>query len=528
MNTRAAFFKEAARQLTWGKNMQTLLKTTTLLAAALACSLTAGIAAGETAPKMKMTTPIPTDITTPDTVESRIGTLTFNDGFPTDETVQKVYDNLAFQRGVETFLTALPGGSMEAFRQGLASMGVKDNQSVLMFEELMDPSSLFLTGNTESIYSLAWVDLKDGPLVFEVPPDVLGFIDNHWFQYVADFGRVGPDKGQGGKYLLLPPGYKGEVPEGYFVYHSKTYGNLLFWRGFMKGGNPKSAVAEIKKHTKVYRLKDAGNPPPMKFVNASGKVFNTIGPNTYKFYEDIDKIVQYEPNEAFSPVILGQLAALGIEKGKTFNPDARMKKILTEAAEVGNATARALVFKYPDKDVALYPGSAWFTGFVGGNYEFQSQPGVDNTDAKVHFIYYATGITPAMALKLVGKGSQYAAAVTDAKGQRLDGGKTYKLHMPPNIPARDFWSFTVYDNQSRSMLQTDQKYPSIGNDKKGVVSNADGSVDVWFGPTAPKGHESNWVQTIPGKGWNVVMRLYGPEEAWFNKTWRPGEIEPVE
>ena len=528
MNTRAAFFKEAARQLTWGKNMQTLLKTTTLLAAALACSLTAGIAAGETAPKMKMTTPIPADITTPDTVESRIGTLTFNDGFPTDETVQKVYDNLAFQRGVETFLTALPGGSMEAFRQGLASMGVKDNQSVLMFEELMDPSSLFLTGNTESIYSLAWVDLKDGPLVFEVPPDVLGFIDNHWFQYVADFGRVGPDKGQGGKYLLLPPGYKGEVPEGYFVYHSKTYGNLLFWRGFMKGGNPKSAVAEIKKHTKVYRLKDAGNPPPMKFVNASGKVFNTIGPNTYKFYEDIDKIVQYEPNEAFSPVILGQLAALGIEKGKTFNPDARMKKILTEAAEVGNATARALVFKYPDKDVALYPGSAWFTGFVGGNYEFQSQPGVDNTDAKVHFIYYATGITPAMALKLVGKGSQYAAAVTDAKGQRLDGGKTYKLHMPPNIPARDFWSFTVYDNQSRSMLQTDQKYPSIGNDKKGVVSNADGSVDVWFGPTAPKGHESNWVQTIPGKGWNVVMRLYGPEEAWFNKTWRPGEIEPVE
>ncbi|MEZ5461262.1 DUF1254 domain-containing protein [Dokdonella sp.] len=508
--------------------MKNLVKTTTILATALACSLTAGIVAAKDAPKMKMATPIPADITTPDTVESRIGTLKFNDGFPTDETVQKVYDNLAFQRGVQTFLTALPGGSMEAFRQGLASVGVNDNQSVLMFEELLDSRSLFLTGNTESIYSLAWVDLKDGPLVFEVPPDVLGFIDDHWFQYVADFGRVGPDKGQGGKYLLLPPGYEGDVPEGYFVYHSKTYGNLLFWRGFMKGGNPKSAVAEIKKYTRVYRLKDAGNPPPMKFVNGSGKVFNTIGPNTYRFYEDIDKIVQYEPNESFSPDTLGQLAALGIEKGKTFNPDSRMKKILVEAAEVGNATARALVFKYPDKDVAFYPGSAWFTGFVGGNYEFQSQPGVDNTDAMVHFIYYATGITPAMALKLVGKGSQYAAAVTDSRGQRLEGSKTYKLHMPPNIPARDFWSFTVYDNQTRSMLQTDQKFPSIGNDKKGVVSNSDGSVDVWFGPVAPKGHESNWVQTVPGKGWNVVMRLYGPEEAWFNKTWRPGEIEPVQ
>ena len=507
--------------------MHTPPKTTTILAIALACSLTASLAAAEGAPKMKMTTPIPAEITTPDTVESRIGTLEFIDGFPTDETVQKVYDNLAFQRGVATFLTALPGGSAEAFRQGLASIGVNDNQSVAIFEDLMDSRSLFLTGNTESIYSLAWVDLKEGPLVFEVPPDVLGFIDDHWFQYVADFGRVGPDKGQGGKYLLLPPGYEGDVPKGYFVYRSKTYGNLLFWRGFARDGSTKVAVEEIKKYAKVYRLKDAGNPPSMKFVNASGKVFNTIGANTYKFYEDIDKVVQHEPNEAYSPEVLGQLAAIGIEKGKTFNPDARMKKILTEAVAVGNATARTLVFKYPDQSAYYYPDSAWFTGFVGGDYQFQSQPGVSNTDAMVHFIYYATGITPAMALKLVGKGSQYAAATTDSKGERLDGSKTYKLHLPPNIPARDFWLFTVYDNQSRSMLQTDQPYPSIGNDKKGVVANPDGSVDVWFGPTAPKGHESNWVQTVPGKGWNVVMRLYGPEESWFDKTWRPGEIELV-
>ncbi len=502
-------------------------KPPTRFIALLATIAATTIAHAQTEKTYKMTTEIPADITTPNTVESRIGTLQFNDGFPTDETVQKVYDNLAFQRGVEVFLTALPGGSAEAFRQGLASIGVNDNQSVAIFEDLMDSRSLFLTGNTESIYSLMWVDLKDGPLVFEVPPDVLGFIDDHWFQYVADFGRVGPDKGQGGKYLLLPPGYEGEVPEGYFVVRSKTYGNLLFWRGFVKNGSTKPAVEEIKKYTKIYRLKDAGNPPPMKFVNASGKVFNTIGANTYKFYEDIDKVVQHEPNDAFSPQILGQLAALGIEKGKTFNPDERMKKILTEAAAVGNATARTLVFKYPDKDAYYYPDSAWFTGFVGGNYQFQSQPGVSNTDAMVHFIYYATGITPAMAFKLVGQGSQYAAAVTDSDGKRLDGGKTYKLHLPPNIPAKDFWSFTVYDNQSRSMLQTDQPYPSIGNDKEGVVSNPDGSVDVWFGPTAPEGHKSNWVQTIPGKGWNVVMRLYGPEEAWFEKTWRPGEIELV-
>jgi hypothetical protein len=508
--------------------MKITMKSTTVMATALATALTAGSAAAQDAPRMKMTTSIPADITTPDTVESRIGTLRFNDGFPTDETVQKVYDNLAFQRGVDVFLGALPGGSTEGLRQGLASIGVDNNQTVALFEDLMDSRSLFLTGNTESVYSVMWVDLKDGPVVFETPPNVLGIIDDHWFHYVADFGRVGPDKGQGGKYLLLPPGYKGQVPEGYFVYRPKTYGNLVFWRGFIEDGSTQSAVAATKKHARIYSLKDAGNPPPMKFINASGKHFNTIGANTYKFYEDINHIVQYEPNDAFSPEVLGKLAALGIEKGKEFSPDARMKKILTEAAAVGNATARALVFKYPDQSIAYYPGSAWFQGFVGGNYKFQSQPGVDNTDAMVHFLYYATGITPAMALKLVGKGSQYAIAVTDAKGKPLDGSKTYKVHLPPNIPAKDFWSFVVYDNQSRSMLQTDQRFPSIGSEKKGIVSNADGSVDVWFGPSAPKGHESNWVQTVPGKGWSVALRLYGPEEAWFNKTWQVGEIEPLE
>jgi len=166
-------------------------------------------------------------------------------------------------------------------------------------------------------------------------------------------------------------------------------------------------------------------------------------------------------------------------------------------------------------------------GLIGGSYEFLSQPGVRDQDALVHFLYYATAVTPAMAAKLIGLGSQYAAAATDSEGKPLDGGKTYKIHLPPNIPAKDFWSFVVYDNQTRSMLQTDQQFPSIGSQKKELVVNADSSVDVWFGPTAPQGHESNWVQTVPAKGWNVLFRLYGPLEPWFDKTWPPGEFELV-
>jgi len=498
------------------------------IALAMVCAIASACAGAADAPKMKMTTDIPESITTPDRVETRLGTLSFFDGFPDDATTQKVYDNLDFMRGVQAFLDGVAGASAEALRTGWGSQGADNNQTVIIMENLMDSKSLYLTPNTESIYSMMWLDTREGPLVIETAPNVLGIIDDHWFRYVADFGNAGPDQGKGGKYLLLPPGYDGEVPEGYIVLRSATYGNLSFWRGFLENGSTKTAVANTKKFHKVYLLSEADNPPPMKFINVSGKEFNTIHANDFRFYEEVNAIVQYEPNEALNPETLGLLAAIGIEKGKEFAPDARMKKILTEAVAVANATARALSFRPRLEGVYYFPDRQWFTNFHGGSYEFLLQPGVRNLEGRVLFHYYATGITPAMAMKMVGVGSQYAAATTDSAGKPLDGSKTYKIHLPPNIPAQNFWSFVVYDNQTRSMLQTDQQFPSISSQREGVVVNADGSVDVWFSPTAPKGHEANWVQTVPGKGWNVLLRLYGPGQAWFDKTWKPGDFELVD
>ena len=479
-----------------------------------------------TAPKLKMTTDIPAQITTPDSVETRLGTLRFFDGFPDDATVEAIYDNLDFQRGVQAFLTAMPGASVYALREGFRSQGA-DNQTVLVMETLMDSKSLFLTPNSESVYNLMWLDLKGGPLVLETPPNVLGIIDDHWFNYVGDVGNAGPDRGKGGKFLLLPPGYEGEVPPGYFVFRSATFGNLFFWRGFLVNGDPRPAVENTKKFTKVYPLAQAANPPAMKFVNVSGVPFNTIHANDFSFFEEIDHLVQEEPAAALNPETLGLLAAIGIEKGKPFAPDARMKRILTEAAAVGNATARALVFRSRLKEAYFYPNSAWCTPFVGGSHEFLAQPGVRNLDARTFFFYYATGITPAMAMKMVGVGAQYAVAFVDSEGRPFDGSRTYKVHLPPGIPAKDFWSFVLYDNQTRSMLQTDARFPSLGSQAKGLVANADTSVDVWFGPAAPAGHESNWIQTVPGKGWSAILRLYGPLQPWFDKSWKPGEIERV-
>ena len=473
--------------------------------------------------KYKMTTDIPSSITTPDKVETSIGTLKFFDGFPDQETVTKVYNNLDFQRGTQAYLTGLPIVSIEGARRAIVSLGPA-NQTVMISEQLLDSKSLFLTANTTTPYSVAWLDISAGPLVLEIPSSVLGPIDDAFFKWDSDIGFTGPDKGKGGKYLLLPPGYNGQVPDGYFVVKCRTFGHIMFFRTFLKDGNPAPGVDNVKKNLKIYLLSQASNPPAMNFVNISGKVFNTIGPSDYSAFEFIDHMIQHEPIDVMSPDILGMFASIGIEKGKTFAPDARMKKILVDAASVGDATARTLLYKTRIKETFYYPNSGWLTVFIGGSYKFE-QNGVRLLDVQSMFFFYATGITPAMSMKLApGEGSAYAACFVDSKGEALDGSKTYQIHMPPKIPAKDFWSFTAYDNQTRSMLQTDQQLPAVGSENKGLLVNADGSVDVYFGPKAPVGKENNWVQTIPGKGWNTLLRLYGPLDPWFDKTWQPGEF----
>lgn len=479
------------------------------------------------APEMKMTTPTPPGIATPDHIDSAIGPLDFFDGVPDARTVDAIYDNLDFQRGVQAYLSSIQIASMSGMRRGFLEWGPA-NTTVILFEDLMDSKALFLTPNTTSVYMMMWLDLSDGPMVLETPPNVLGLIDDFWFHYVTDFGNVGPDRGAGGKFLVIPPGYDGDVPDGYHVARSATYGNWVIWRGFQVDGSPAPAIAETKDLFRVYPLDSGDDRPEMSFVDVSGELFNTIHRTDFGIFEEINEVVQEEPPEGQNPEILGLLASIGLRKGNEFAPDERMRKILENAAEVGAATARTLTSFPRDEANFFYPGeSVWTTPFPGGSYEFLDD-GARVLDARAFFHFYATGITPAMTMAPVGAGSQYAAAYLDGDGNRLDGAKSYVIHVPADVPVNQFWSFVVYNNQTRSMLQTDQRFPSASTAKAGLQQNEDRSYDVYFGPTAPEGKESNWIQTIPGKGWNVLLRLYGPLQPWFDKTWRPGDPTLIE
>jgi hypothetical protein len=483
-------------------------------------------AQGQTEPKYSAK--VPATITTPDTVETRIGTLKFFDGLPDQATVQKVYDNLDFMRGVETFLSGMPAASVYAACEGLSQAGAKRNGGITISENLLDARTLMLTPNSTTVYVILCLDLKEGPMVVDIPPGVLGPVDDAFSRYVTDVGLIGPDKGEGGKYLFVPPGFTGELPpQGYFVMKSSTYGILMFFRAFVKDGDIAAAANGVKAKARVYPLAAAANPPPPTFVNISGKQFNTVHANDFHFYEELNTVVQHEPADAFDPEIVGLFASIGIKKGKPFEPDPRMKGILIDAVAVANATSRAMLFASRDDRVKFYPDRQWNTTFIGGSYAFLNE-GERMLDARTMFHYYAAGITPAMAYSKPGTGSAYAYAARDAKGEYLDGGKTYKITLPAPIPVGQFWSFMVYDNQTRSILGTDQKLAGLDSNQKGIKKNADGSVTVWFAPKAPAGEETNWVQTMPGKGWNSLLRLYAPLEPWFDKTWKPGDFERVD
>ncbi len=506
-------------------------------------------------------------ISTPDKSEkTRLGVLEFKDGMPSSKTSEAIWDELDYIHGVDAFINGYAAVSQYAIRNGFLEQGIKDNE-VIVFSKLMDSKSLFLTANADTYYFWSYIDLSNGPMVIETPPNTLGVFDDMWWHWITDFGVPGPDRGMGGKYLIVPEGYKGQLPEeGYFIRYSRTNRVSVLGRAFID----EQPIAEIdkivKSSLKIYpyaaggygtsiasfldgksKLGQLQKPAETKFYEGSGRVMNTIPPADYSYFEMLDKAVQAEPATALDPEVAGQLYAIGIVKGKTFNPDDRMKKILTEAVTIGNAASRTISFNPSSSEGFKYYGNSsyWVNPLFTGGYEFLTPPpeitkegvkqypydGARKLDARIAMFYSATGITPAMCMRLPNIGSQYLGAFFDSKGVALDGAKTYKVVLPKGIPAAKFWSLTVYDNQTRSMLETPQLYPRAGSQNyptPAAVAETDGSTVVYFGPKKPaNAKEGNWIQTVTGKGWFVLVRFYSPLQSFFLQKLKLGEIEEV-
>jgi hypothetical protein len=514
-------------------------------------------------------TPVPAEITTPSSVATGIGTLEFTDGYPTGESAERLRDHLDYLHGVETFMNTIQGVSVFAIRKGFQDAGVAEGD-VLICSELMDSRSLFLTANADTVYFWSFHDLSQGPLVFETPSDTLGLFNDIWFRWISDFGLPGADRGQGGTYLLVGPEYDGPLPEGgYNVRHSRTNHVTLIGRAFINenpGMDPAPTADRIKEQLKIYPyaaggvgssigayltgkgpLGQAASPQSPRFVEGTGLAMNTVPPNDFGHFEMLDALVQLEAAEALDTELAGQFAAIGIAKDEKFAPDARLRKILDEAAAVGNAASRMHgMGASPTEGFRYYDGdSAWWNMLFVGGFEFTNPPpeitpegvkpypnrGARRLHSRTSMFYTATAITPAMCMRLTGVGSQYLVANVDHDGEPFDGSKTYRVTLPKDIPAARFWSLNLYDNQTRSLLQTEQLYPRAGSQEypsPAAEAEADGSTVVYCSPARPDGvAPGNWIQTDPERGWFVILRCYSPLQPFFDKTWRAGEFELV-
>jgi hypothetical protein len=455
------------------------------------------------------------------TIDTRIGKLQIENGFPTAEAAKKLFEESDFQRATQAYLWALPAVGFEGLHLAhLNIFGAKDGHLVL-YETLKDKAGM-LTPNLTTVYAMSfWNMAEKGPLVIEVPAGLTagGALDV-WQRPVTDTGQTGPDKGNGAKYLIVPPGSPEVNAPGYIVKRSPT--NQLWFATRGLALDPKEAVATLSKH-RLYSWSDRANPPTTKIVPVGGKDWSSEQPRDIKYWQYLSDVLAPEPMEPRDGFLYAMLLPLGIQKGQPFKPTDAQKKVLTDAAVVGDLLGRATAYSKRIEGAAVYPGRKWeYSNMVELN---QQSKGYAQLDERASWFYEAIGNSVGMQGKTLGFGQVYLESQKDSTGAWLDGGKSYHLKVPANPPVKQFWSFTIYDNLTRGPVITSQGAADISSRKPDLLKNADGSVDLYFGPQKPAGANANYVETLPGRGWFTYFRLYGPTQAYFDKTWQLPDIE---
>jgi hypothetical protein len=455
-------------------------------------------------------------------IETRIGTIEFTGDYPTKETAVKLREELKFQAAVQSYLWSFPIANVMSLRNGHRAVQIQ-NLSIPIFEEYLTPKTVVPTGNQSTIYAYNVLTLGDEPLVLVVPPNVVGFIADAWQRPQGDIGRPGKDAGAGGKYLLVPPGYEGELPakEGLYDWVVPIATKNIFWliRGFVNNGDTEATINNLRQ-TKIYPVSNPN--ASQEYLNGSSMPAFSIPPRGYAYWELLAKALDEETVQDHDRAMMGMASILGLEKGKPFNPDAETRALLVEAEKVAYAMNATLSFESVVPRARAYDNREWEYCFLTDSPSFDQEFRLELYERSA-FTHQAMTGANAMVLQLRGKGSKYIFTTRDDAGNHLNGSNSYTLSIPANVPAKDFWEVTVYDVKTRSILDTGRPKSAV-NSYVDLPVNADGSVDIHFGPNPPSAGETGWIKTSPGDGFFIYFRFYGPLEPYYDKSWRPGDL----
>lgn len=473
-----------------------------------------------------------------------------HENHPTPEATKQLKDELLFQRATQTYLWAMPLLNTLGMKNGSEKVFGTGYNILPVWKKRLDAKTLVTTPNSDVIYAMSYLDVgKDGPLVFEAAPGLQGILLDVWQRPIpgptidgkamlGDVGFFGPDKGKGGKFLILPPGYDKPVPEGYFVYRSATNTVFVFLRSFYQDPSDLKPAVAVMEATKIYPLDGEATAKPMQFPDASGVPANMLPPSDGGAFNQLKQLVDNEVTNLASADGLGRLASIGIIKGRSFQPDANTQTILDRAARTAYRMSRVIGREenVGGRSLRVYPDRRWLNPFADGTPSNPSGAldlgwtnvagGYVDLDARIWMFTDYYSISPGMVSQTPGMGAKYMIAFTDGTGAPLSGGTSYRVKLPPNVPAANFWSLTLYEAANASGLANGQPFPSLGSRDK-PLQNADGSTDLYLGPVAPKGQDRNWLRTVPGNGYFAIVRLYGPTEAAIDKSWKPDDIVQI-
>ncbi|UXP30715.1 DUF1254 domain-containing protein [Reichenbachiella agarivorans] len=477
-----------------------------------------------------------------------LASLPLEGGYPTAEVSRTLDEELYFQRATQTYLWALPAVNMYAMKEGLGKTFGEGYNVISVFEKRLKPQTIITTPNSDVIYALGFADLsKTGPLVLDVPPMLQGLLDDFWHRplegperpdgtrFLGDIGFPGPDRGKGGKYLIVPEGYDGEVPEGYYLYTSKTNGVFIFQRGFFQSVDNLQPGVDAVEGIKIYPLE--GEAIPMDFQHASDIPSDALFAHDFSYFEMLNRFIQSDRVDNIDPYMHGMLTAIGIKKGTAFNPTTRQKELLDQAAETAWRMAKNIAANFDGEPDGLWWNDRKWVAHAHTELDDFMHTLIDeefrdrvtkhtDVNAKAHMYINHYSISTGMMSSIVGLGAKYGNAYKDSEGNYLMGENSYEITFPADMPAKLFTSLTLYDAETAAGVDAEgQVYPSL-NTMNELVANEDGSVTFFIGPDNPD-NKSNFIKTVPGRGWFSLFRFYGPEQAFFDRTYKPGDFVKV-